>query len=66
VRRATLSADGEHVEAAHARGEQRLMRVAHRGVGDEQAFLLAIQSLQNFSGPISVRSCFVPLAGSMR
>jgi hypothetical protein len=53
--------DGEHVKAAHARGQQRLVRVAHRRVGDEQALLLGVQSLQNFSGPISsehlLRAC---------
>ena len=31
---------GEHVEAAHARGHERLVGVAEGGVGDEQALLL--------------------------
>ena len=30
----------ELVEATHTSGQQRLMRVTHSGVGDEEAFLL--------------------------
>ena len=33
--------DGEHVERPHPRGEQRLVGVAHRRVGDEELLLLA-------------------------
>ena len=40
VRRATASAHRQHVVGAHARGQERLVRVAERRVGDEQALLL--------------------------
>ena len=31
--------DGQHVVGAHARGQQRLVRVAKRGVGEQQPVL---------------------------
>ena len=33
--------DGEHVRRAHPRGKQRLVRITHRGVGEQQAFFVA-------------------------
>ena len=38
---AIVSGDGQHVVGAHARREQRLVRVAHRRVGDQQSLLVA-------------------------
>ena len=51
--------DGEHVVAAHARGEQRLVRVAESRVGDEQTFLLR-GPLGKAFGALFSRICFVP------
>ncbi len=42
--------DGQHVVGAHARGEQRLVRVAHRRVGDQQPLLVA-DPLRELLGP---------------
>ena len=42
--------DGQHVVRADARGQQRLMRVAERGIGQEQSLLRA-RPVGEFSGP---------------
>ena len=52
--------DREHVVGAHARGQQRLMRIAHRRVGDEQPLLAAdpLGELLRARAPAAV--CRVP------
>ena len=51
---------GQHVVGADARGEQRLVRVAEGGVGEQQAaFVCAVHSA-NFFGPSSSSSWRVP------
>ena len=58
--------DLDDVMGAHARGQQRLVRVAHRRVGDEQAASAALHPLGDSSaGPASSSSCFRPGPASM-
>ena len=45
--------DRQHVEGAHAGGEERLMGVAHGGVGDEQALLRGRPNRRIFPGRVS-------------
>ena len=52
--------DGQHVGAAHACGQQGLMRVAKGGVGEEQAASGRSSNAANFLGPSSSSSCRVP------
>ena len=55
--------DGQHVVGADARGQQRLVRVAEGGVGDQQA-LLAQGPLGEFFGTEPCRSWRVPSGGA--
>ena len=50
MRRATALGDRQHVEGAHARGHQRLMRVAKSRVGDQQPLLFQ-RPLRKFLRP---------------
>jgi hypothetical protein len=38
--RGVIRRNGQHVDGAHARGEQRLVRIAHGGVGQQHLLLL--------------------------
>ena len=57
---AVASAIRQHVVGAHARRQERLVRVAKRGVGDEQPLLLLDPLRRSSSGPSRPRICFVP------
>jgi hypothetical protein len=52
----------DHVERAHARGQKRLVPVAHGGVGDQQLFLL-LHPVGHRLGPLFREQLAVPIAG---
>ena len=62
---ATALRGGEQVVRADARGHQRLVRVAKRGVGDQQALLLCAPRRRISSGPSFCRSWREPGGGSI-
>ena len=57
---------GEQVVRAHARGQQRLVRVAKSGVGDQQALFAARPFGETLRGPSFCRSWRVPSGAARR
>ena len=58
--------DGQHVVRAQARGQQRLVRVAERGVGDQQRLLLENPFAELLRAPVPAEVCRVPSGGGCR
>ena len=58
--------DLQQIERAHARGQQRLMRIAHRRIGEQQLLLLAHPLGRIFPAPVPAACSAVPAAGACR